>query len=112
MEEKRLYDVDSIEFNELLDTARIELKNDDLEYQDLEYQDLENQVNEIMDKYPRIHSLFENDEVTNLNEEECKMLQNLISLYLKMSSFEERKIFFLGARENYFYFKNMNLIKE
>ncbi len=107
MEEKRLYDVDSIEFNELLDTARIELKNDDLEYQDLE-----NQVNEIMDKYPRIHSLFENDEVTNLNEEECKMLQNLISLYLKMSSFEERKIFFLGARENYFYFKNMNLIKE
>ena len=107
MEEKRLYDVDSIEFNELLDTARIELKNDDLEYQDLE-----NQVNEIMDKYPKIHSLFENDEVTNLNEEECKMLQNLISLYLKISSFEERKIFFLGARENYFYFKNMNLIKE
>ena len=107
MEEKRLYDVDSIEFNELLDTARIELKNDDLEYQDLE-----NQVNEIIDKYPRIHSLFENDEVSNLNEEECKMLQNLISLYLKMSSFEERKIFFLGARENYFYFKNMNLIKE
>ena len=107
MEEKRLYDVDSIEFNELLDSARIELKNDDLEYQDLE-----NQVNEIMDKYPRIHSLFENDEVVNLNEEECKMLQNLISLYLQMSNFEERKIFFLGARENYFYFKNMNLIKE
>ena len=68
MEEKRLYDVDSIEFNELLDTARIELKNDDLEYQDLE-----NQINEIMDKYPRIHSLFENDELVNLNEEECKM---------------------------------------
>ena len=107
MEEKRLYDVDSIEFNELLDTARIEPKNDDLEYQDLE-----NQVNEIMDKYPRIHSLFENDEVSNLNEEECKMLQNLISLYLQMSNFEEREIFFLGARENYFYFKNMNLIKE
>ena len=88
MEEKRLYDVDSIEFNELLDTARIELKNDDLEYQDLE-----NQVNEIIDKYPRIHSLFENDEVSNLNEEECKMLQNLISLYLQMSNFEEREIF-------------------
>ncbi len=49
MEEKRLYDVDSIEFNELLDLARIELKNNDLEYQDLE-----NQVNEIINKYPRI----------------------------------------------------------
>ena len=33
-------------------------------------------------------------------------------IYLQMSDLEERKIFFLGARENYFYFKNMNLIKE
>ena len=107
MEEKRLYDVDSIEFNELLDTARIELKNDDLEYQDLE-----NQVNEIIDKYPRIHSLFENDEVSNLNEEECKMLQKLVSLHLQISEYEDRKIFFLGARENYFYFKNLGLIKD
>lgn len=48
----------------------------------------------------------------NLNENECKMLQQLVSLYLQMSDYEDRKIFFLGARENYFYFKNLGLIKE
>ena len=28
-----------------------------------------------------------------------------------MSDYEDRKIFFLGARENYFYFKNLGIIK-
>ena len=65
-----------------------------------------------MEKYPNLQLLFEDDKVMNLNEEECKMLQKLISIYLQMSDLEEQKIFFLGARENYFYFKNMNLIKE
>ena len=107
MEEIRLYDMDSIEFSELIDTARVELKKNNLEYQKLK-----NQVNEIMEKYPNLQLLFEDDKDMNLNEEECKMLQKLVSIYLQISDFEERKIFFLGARENYFYFKNMNLIKE
>ncbi len=107
MEEIRLYDIDSIEFSELIDTTRVELKRNNLEYQKFK-----NQVNKIMEKYPNLQLLFEYDKVMNLNEEECKMLQKLISIYLQMSDLEERKIFFLGARENYFYFKNMNLIKE
>lgn len=107
MEEIRLYDIASIEFSELIDTTRVELKRNNLEYQKLK-----NQVNEIMEKYPNLQLLFEDDKVMNLNEEECKMLQKLISIYLQMSDLEEQKIFFLGARENYFYFKNMNLIKE
>ena len=105
--ELKLYDIDSIEFSELIDTTRVELKRNNLEYQKFK-----NQVNKIMEKYPNLQLLFEYDKVMNLNEEECKMLQKLISIYLQMSDLEERKIFFLGARENYFYFKNMNLIKE
>ena len=31
---------------------------------------------------------------------------------MKMTTYEDREIFFLGARENYFYFRNMDLIKE
>ena len=107
MEEIRLYDIDSIEFSELIDTTRVELKRNNLEYQKFK-----NQVNKIMEKYPNLQLLFEYDKVMNLNEEECKMLQKLISIYLQMSDLEERKIFFLGARENYFYFKNLGLIKE
>ncbi len=106
MEEIRLYDMNSIEFSELIDTARVELKSNS------EYKELQNKVSEIMEEYPNLQLIFEDDKVMNLNEKECKMLQKLVSLYLQMSDYEDRKIFFLGARENYFYFKNLGLIKE
>jgi len=106
MEEIRLYDMNSIEFSELIDAARVELKSNP------EYKELQNKVSKIMEEYPNLQLLFEDDKVMNLNENECKMLQQLVSLYLQMSDYEDRKIFFLGARENYFYFKNLGLIKE
>ena len=106
MEEIRLYDMNSIEFSELIDAARVELKNNS------EYKELQNKVSEIMEEYPNLQLLFEDDKVMNLNKKECKMLQKLVSLYLQMNDYEDRKIFFLGARENYFYFKNLGLIKE
>lgn len=107
MEEIRLYDLNSIEFNDLIDTARVELKRNNSEYKELQ-----NKVNKIMESYPNLQLLFEDDRVMSLNEEECKMLQKLVSLHLQMSEYEDRKIFFLGARENYFYFKNLGIIKE
>lgn len=107
MEEIRLYDINSIEFSELIDTARVELKHNDCEYKNLQ-----NQVSEIMEKYPKLQLLFEDDKVIKLNEEECKMLQKLVSLHLQISGYEDIKIFFLGARENYFYLKNLGIIKE
>ena len=107
MEEIRLYDINSIEFSELIDTARVELKRNNSEYKELQ-----NKVNKIMESYPKLQLLFEDDRVMRLNEEECKMLQKLVSLHLQISEYEDRKIFFLGARENYFYFKNLGIIKD
>ena len=46
-----------------------------------------------------------------MNTEECKYLKKLLSLYSRMTDYEDREIFFLGARENYYYFKNLELIK-
>lgn len=107
MEEIRLYNINSIEFSELIDTARVELKRNNSEYKELQ-----NKVNKIMESYPNLQLLFEDDRVMSLNEEECKMLQKLVSLHLQISEYEDRKIFFLGARENYFYFKNLGIIKD
>lgn len=107
MEEIRLYDINSIEFSELIDTARVELKRNNSEYKELQ-----NKVNKIMESYPNLQLLFEDNRVMSLNEEECKMLQKLVSLHLQISEYEDRKIFFLGARENYFYFKNLGIIKD
>ena len=95
------------ELNELIDSKRIELK-----HKNLEYKKLTDKVSEIMENYPNILALIEDNEVNSLNEDECKMLQKIIRLNLKMTTYEDREIFFLGARENYYYFRNMNLIKE
>ena len=65
-----------------------------------------------MNKYPNLQLIFEDNREIILDATECKMLQKIVSLYLQMSDYEDRKIFFLGARENYFYFKNLGLIKE
>ena len=106
MEELKLYDIDSGELCELIDSKRIELRN-----KNEDYKKLRNQVCEIKEKYPNILSLLEDNEVENLNKEECKNLQKLLSLYSRMMDYEDREIFFLGARENYFYFKNLEILK-
>lgn len=107
MEELKLYDIDSAELNELIDSKRIELKK-----KNLEYKKLTEKVSEIIENNPNILALIEDNEIEHLSKEECLLLQKLIKLNLKMTTYEDREIFFLGARENYFYFKNLGLIKE
>ena len=106
MEYLKLYDIDSTELNGLIDSKRIEFK-----HKNLEYKKLSDEVSKIMENYPNVLALIEDNEVNNLNEEECQILQKLIKLNMKMTTYEDREIFFLGSRENYFYFKNINLIK-
>ena len=65
-----------------------------------------------MENYPNVLTLIEDNEVSSLNDEECKILQKLIRLNMKMITYEDREIFFLGARENYLYYKNMNLVEK
>ena len=106
MEDLKLYDINSTELSELIDSKRIELK-----HKNLEYKKLTDKVSEIIENYPNVLALIEDNEVDSLNEEECQILQKLIRLNMKMTTYEDREIFFLGARENYFYFKNLDLIR-
>ena len=107
MDDLELYTIDSAELNELIDSVKVELKNNNADYKKLV-----DQVSKIKNEYPNIQSLFENDFVKSLNENECKNLQKIFDLYLQISVYEEQKIFFLGGKELYLYFKKMNLIKE
>jgi len=106
MEDLKLYDIDSGELSELIDSRRIALRN-----KNEEYKKLRNQLCEIKEKYPNILALLEDNEVESLNNEECKNLQKILSLYSRMMDYEDREIFLLGARENYFYFKNLEILK-
>ena len=107
MEEMKLYDLDSQEFIDLIEARRNELKN-----KNIEYRKLREQYHKLMVDYPKLQLILEVDSEMILNENECKMLQKLVQVYLKILDYEEREIFFLGAKENYFYFKNLGLIKE
>ena len=106
MEDMKLYDIDSGELSELIDSRRITLRT-----KCKDYEKLREQVCKIKENYPNILALLEDSEVESLNTEECKYLQKLLSLCSRMMDYEDREIFFLGAIENYFYFKNLELIK-
>ena len=95
MEDMKLYDIDSTELNELIDSKRIELK-----HKSLEYKKIADKVSEIMENYPNVLALIEDNDVNSLNEAECKMLQKLIKLNMKMTTYEGIKIFFLVIEKN------------
>lgn len=106
MEETRLYDMDSVELYELTDQTRVELKKNNIEYKKLS-----DKLHKIIDKYINLQLLLEDEKLVELNTEECKQLQEVVSIEMQLRNFEERQIFFLGARENYFYLQNLGLIK-
>ena len=106
MEETRLYDMDSVELYELIDQARVELKKNNIEYKKLS-----DKLHKIMDKYTNLQLLLEDEKIVELNTKECKKLQEVVSLEMQLRAYEEQQIFFLGARENYFYMQNLRLIK-
>lgn len=105
--EIELYNKDSAEFCELIDSVKVELRNTNKDYKKL----LKDVV-KIKENYPNIQSFMEDGAVLELQKDECKMLQKVLDLYQKMHIMEEEKIFFLGAKENYFYCKKLNILKE
>ena len=87
--ELKLYDMDSIELYELIDSSRVSLKRTNIEYKNLH-----DKFHKIMHDYPNLQLILEDEEDLELSKDECKMLQKLNSLYMQMCDFEERQIFF------------------
>ena len=55
MDEIRLYDINSEEFSELIDSAKVSLKDDE------KYKKLKNEIQKIMDKFPNLQLLLEDN---------------------------------------------------
>ena len=107
MEKVELYNVKSVEFNELIDSAKVDLATNDIHYKKLK-----NEVKNLKQKHPNIQLFLENEGAIELGKDDCKVLQKVLDLYQEMHMYEEEKIFFLGAKENYFYLKKLNILKE
>lgn len=104
MDEIRLYEM---YLNETIEERKSGLLN-----KNPEYQKLKEKFNNIMNNYPKLQLILEEDRQMILDETECKMLQKLVSIYLEMTDFEDKEIFLLGGKEMFYYSKDTGVIKE
>ena len=102
MDETRLY--------EMYLNEAIEEKNFALLSKGDEYKKLKTNFNDIMNKYPNLQLILEENSKMILNETECKMLQKLVTIYMDICDLEEKEIFLLGGKEMYFYLKDTGII--
>ena len=104
MDEIRLYEM---YLNEAIEERKSGLLN-----KNPEYQKLKEKFNNIMNNYPKLQLILEEDRQMILDETECKMLQKLVSIYLEMTDFEDKEIFLLVGKEMFYYLKDTGVIKE
>lgn len=107
MYERGIYDLDAYDYSNLISEAKNLLKK-----KNLKYKKLLNEAEIIMDNYPNLQLILEDDKDIELSKTECKMLQKLSHLDIDIQRLEEQAIFFLGGKEAYFYFQNIGVLKE
>ena len=99
MDEIRLYEM---YLNEAIEERKIDLINSNNNYKKLK-----KEFDDIMNKYPNLQLILEEDREMILNEDKCKMLQKLVAIYMDICDLEEKEIFLLGGKEMYFYLKDI-----
>ena len=104
MDEIRLYEM---YLNDAIEERKIDLINSNNNYKKLK-KDFYN----IMNKYPNLQLILEEDREMILNRIECKMLQKLVAIYMDICDLEEKEIFLLGGKEMYFYLKDTGIINK
>ncbi len=104
MDEVRLYEM---YLNEAIEERKNELlnKNDN-------YKKLREKVKKILNDYPKLQLIFEDDDAFVLETDDCKKLQELAKVHIELCDLEEKEIFLLGGKEMFLYLKDVGLIKE
>ena len=100
-------------------TVNLEIRNSNIEERKIDlinsnnnYKKLKKEFDDIMNKYPNLQLILEEDREMILNEDKCKMLQKLVAIYMDICDLEEKKIFLLGGKEMYFYLKDTGVINK
>jgi len=106
-EEKTFFEKNRGAFIEFISQTSVELLNSDKEYKKLAKEN-----SKLLNKYPKLREIIDDNEVDGINQEECRVLSKIIDnkLQLKMREYEE--IFFKGYKEACFHFKKMGIFEE
>lgn len=95
------------EFEEFTSHVSIELEKNDKEYKKIAQRN-----KNILNKYPNVRDLLENNNPHELTEEESLAIGEYYdnSIDLRFKEYEE--VFYKGFREAYYFFQRSNMIKE
>jgi hypothetical protein len=75
-----------------------------------EYKKIEDEIQEIKNKNPNLITLLEDGEDTDLNYEDAKALNEILSLERELNIIELKESFKLGFKEAYIYFESMDML--
>ena len=106
MKKSSLYDMESVELFECMENIKRDLKANNKEYKDLF-----TKIERFKDKYPNIRGILEDERITEMTLEECKVLLETINLYRELLKIEQYEMFLFGGREMYNYFKSVGIIE-
>ena len=105
MKKSSLYDMESVELFECMENIKRDLKASNKEYKELF-----TKIERFKDKYPNIRGILEDERITEMTLEECKVLLETINLYRDLLKIEQYEMFLFGVREMYNYFKSVRII--
>ena len=83
-----------------------------LEKTNPEYKRLRNEVVKIVKQYPSLDNIYDTNSTLELTKEECKMLQKMMEIELKIKEFDEHEILLQGAIITHMYLEKSGLLKE
>lgn len=75
-----------------------------------EYKKIEDEIQEIKNKNPNLVTLLEDGEDVDLNYEDAKALNEILSLERELNIIELKESFKLGFKEAYIYFESMDML--
>lgn len=106
MKKSSLYDMESVELFECMENIKRDLKASNKEYRNLFAK-----IEILKNKYPNIRGILEDERITEMTLEECKVLLETINLYRELLKIEQYEMFLFGGREMYNYFKSVGIIE-
>lgn len=95
--------------------AFTQMKSDilvDLKNKDSNYAKLQDDKEKILDKYPNLRDVIENDKIMQLSEEEIKGLIDIHNLWFDTKVLEDEAIYLKGIESGYLILKKIGLIKD
>lgn len=102
-------------FNDIMGKSFGEFVSDieiDLENRNKDFKKMHDEISEIMNKYPKLRSVYEDEEANDLSKKECNALIQIWNNKIKLKYLVYEEMFYRGNVEAYYYLKKIGLLKE